>query len=53
MVSLGTVSLVRYFGERISLMLIPLLICGAVFVFLYFQTSQAIVFTYIFIHDKL
>lgn len=49
MVFLGTASLVRIFGEKISLMMIPILIGGAVFVFLFFQTSKTIVLVYIFI----
>jgi AAA family ATP:ADP antiporter len=47
-VSLGTSAAVRYLGQRISLLLIPLFIGGAIFAFLSCQTSTMVIITYIF-----
>jgi AAA family ATP:ADP antiporter len=47
-VSIGTSAAVRYLGQRISLILIPLLIGCAIFTFLFAQTSTMVIITYIF-----
>ena len=44
----GTSSLVNMLGERISLMLIPVLIGGALFTCFIFKTSTLVIFTYAF-----
>ena len=46
---LGTASLVRYLGERLSLILVPLFVGGAVVVCLMLENSSAIIFTYLLI----
>lgn len=47
--AIGTSSLINIFGQRISLVLVPLFTGGAILVCLYFPSTSIVIFTYIFI----
>lgn len=45
----GTSSVVKYCGEKVSLMLIPILTGTSIFICMYYQSTSLITFTYIFV----